>query len=111
MNLRTAFQTTNSHEYTPIAASSREGGSHQLGEGDQEAQHEVSSCSLVSIRGSTAVFGMIGIRGRIRFCPWHDRRVRHTMRMKAAALPRQHGTESKSLLRKKRGLRMGVRVL
>jgi hypothetical protein len=29
-------------------------------EGDQEAQHEISSCSLVSIRGSTAVFGFNG---------------------------------------------------
>jgi hypothetical protein len=61
MNLRTALQTTNSHEYTPIAASWREDGSHLLGESDQEAQHEISSCSLVSIRGSTAVFGMDGL--------------------------------------------------
>ena len=59
ISLTTALQTTNSHEYTPIAASWREDGSHLLGEGDQEAQHEISSCSLVSIRGSTAVFGLI----------------------------------------------------
>jgi hypothetical protein len=60
LNLRTALQTTNSHEYTPIAASWREDGSHLLGEDDQEGQHEISSCSLVSIRGSTAVFGLNG---------------------------------------------------
>ena len=54
---------------------------------------------------------MIGIRVRVRFCPWHDRRVCDKMKMKTAALPRQHGTESKSLLKKKRGLRVGVQML
>jgi hypothetical protein len=58
MNLRTAVQTTNSHEYTPMALPWGEDESHPLGECGQEVQREIHSCSLVSIRGSTAVSRM-----------------------------------------------------
>ena len=58
IDLRTAPQTTNSHEYTPMTACWREDGSHLLGEGNPQAQREIPSCSLVSIRGSIAVLGV-----------------------------------------------------
>jgi len=58
LNRETRVQTTDSHRYTPMAVSGRKEGSHPLGEGDQGAQHEIYPCSLVSIRGSTAVARM-----------------------------------------------------